>query len=225
MAFLSTAFACKPKAGDSALSDIATANRVKTGMYTPENAIGFASQAGRPRSAAEIAKILGVDMVTFGGQEVYVVPTFEGDQILVLKQGEARPIPVGGVAKSGQGFFLGANIAPLKNGAGLVGSIYLRLNKATDPMKGTVSEGGNQTNMNVVVGVRNALGQTEDYLVSYLNQHDTLGSKPVRLLKIGNSIVESRTGETVLEFRERGNQVWRVYGVYNDPRMKHGSVV
>jgi hypothetical protein len=229
MMILTAVLACKPNNGSTQLKDIATSSKVKTGMYTPEKSsdvsTGYQMKASRMLSVADMTRRLGVDLVERDGQELYVVPTFEGDQILVMKQGQARPLPVGGVSAKGETFFLSAPIERVKTGGALVGSFFLRLKSADEPMKGHVSPDGNQTNISLVYKVRNALSQNEDYLVSYLNQLDTLGSKPVRLLKIGNAIVESKSGETVMEFRERGNQVWKVFGIYADSRLKHGSVL
>lgn len=221
--------ACQPNNSGSSLADKATAEKVKTGMFIPEKAsavsTGYAENVPDEVSASDLAEKLQFNVKVGNGQELYVVPTFDGDQILVLKQGEGRPIPIGGVTRAGKAFYLSAHVSSLKGGGGLVGNTYFTLSALSEPLKGTVSADGNKTNMSVVYEVLNSSGRPEDYLVSYLNQLDTLGPKPIRLIKIGNSIVESKTGETVLEFRELGNQVWRVYGIFADKYFKHGSVV
>jgi hypothetical protein len=221
-------FGCQ-QSQDSETKDIATASSVKTGMFTPEKSsevsYGYATKVKTEVSASKLAVKLGYDIKEGNGQDVYVVPTYEGAQILLIKQGEAKPIPIGGVTREGQTFFLSAPLSTIKNGAGLVGSTFFQLSKIDEPLKGVVSSDGNQTNMWVTIEIINNLGVEEDYMVSYLNQLDSLGSKPIRLIKIGNNIIENKTGESVLEFRELGNQVWRVYGIYNDAYFTHGSVV
>ncbi len=47
-----------------------------------------------------------------------------------------------------------------------------QLSKLSEPLKGVVSADGNQSNMWVTLEILNNGGQTEDYLVSYLNQLD-----------------------------------------------------
>jgi hypothetical protein len=214
---------------DSQTKDIATAKSVKTGMFTPEKSsnvsYGYATKIKTEVSASKLAAKLGYDIKEGNGQDVYVVPTYDGAQILLMKQGEAKPIPIGGISSTGQTFYLSAPLSTIKGGAALVGGTFFQLSKLGEPLKGVVSADGNQSNMWVTLEVLNNGGQSEDYLVSYLNQLDTLSTKPIRLVKIGNNIIESKTGESVLEFRELGNQVWRVYGIYNDAFLRHGSVV
>ncbi len=222
---------CSSPKSESGLNDIATASRFKTGMFMPERGLdlsnGYQKNMPTTISAASLAEKLGISLKVGIGQDLYVVPTYEGDQLLIFRQAEARPIPVGGISRAGVPFYLGAFMTT-KEGSNLalVGSTYFQTKTSSEKPKGVVSPDGNDSNMYLPYQVFNSQGHLEDYLVSYLNVLETVGgTTSFRLIKIGNNIVESRSGESVLEFRELGNQVWRVYGGYKDSYMKHGSVL
>jgi hypothetical protein len=223
-------FSCKPPT-DSRLKVIATANSLKTGIFMPERTEDLAKSSGTfsgsSLSANELMQKLKINPTKLPAGIRYTVPTQEQDLILVIRQAPgARPIPLGGISKSGQTFYFSTSLAAVQDTPYVaIGKTFFKMRAPNEPLKITVSPDGNQSNAYQVITVQDGLGGLEEYLISYLNVLVSGDKDPVVLVKIGNRLVSPTSGKTMVEFREVGNQVWVVAGGISNKYFKNGSVI
>lgn len=223
-------FSCKPPS-DSRLKVIATANSLKTGIFMPERTDDLAKLSGTfsgsNLSADELMQKLKIDPTRLPAGIRYTVPTHEQDLILVIRQAPgARPIPLGGISKTEQLFYFSTTIAAVEDTPYVaIGKTFFKMKTPDETLKITVSPDGNQSNTYQVITVQDALGDLEEYLVSYLNVLVSGDKNPVVLAKIGNRLVSPTSGKTMVEFREVGNQVWVIAGGISNKYFKNGSVL
>jgi hypothetical protein len=223
-------FSCKPPT-DSRLKVIATANSLKTGIFMPERTDDLAKSSGAfsgsNMSANELMLMLKIDPARLPAGIRYTVPNQEQDLILVIRQAPgARPIPLGGISKTGQTFYFSASLAAVSDTPYVaIGKTFFKMKTPNEPLKITVSSDGNQSNAHQVITVQDGLGGLEEYLVSYLNILVSGDKNPVVLAKIGNRLVSPISGKTMVEFREVGNQVWVIAGGISNKYFKNGSVL
>lgn len=223
-------YSCKPPS-ESRVKAIATATSLKTGIFMPERTEDLAKSSGTfsgsSLSANDLMQKLKINPTKLPAGIRYTVPTHEQDLILVIRQAPgARPIPLGGISKSGQTFYFSTTLAAVQDTPYVaIGKTFFKMTTPSEPLKVKVSSDGNQSNAYQVITVQDGLGELEEYLVSYLNILVSGDKNPVVLVKIGNRLVSPISGKTMVEFREVGNQVWVIGGGISNKHLKNGSVL
>ena len=209
----------KPK---SRLKDIATRDKLKTGLFAPQASIDLA-----PKSVSQ--KMTPQDFSTQSGislqkenplDKFTVVVDYDGEQVLLLEKVGMFPQPVASRDKAGKFYVWSLQIfGNVETGA--QGTIYVKT-ATGQKVSIEVSSDGNRSNLYFMRHPTNSSGRDSPAIVNMLNHIQTASG--AMLYKVGNLMFEARTNAPVMEYIRISEKVWRVRGVYASKDVENGTV-
>ena len=127
---------CKPKAQDSALSDVATSSSFKSGVYSPMLDGEVSAANLKPTTVSQFMalaeKLTGNKLRLIGDRAYAVTVNGDGEQLLIMRSGKADPTPVMSI-KGGQLFSWGAQLYQSSDNEVLVTDLYLKYSYKSEP--------------------------------------------------------------------------------------------
>lgn len=206
----------------SRLSDIATRDSLKTGLFSPQATIDLVQPAVGQKMAPEaLAARAGVQLQRENPFDTFsVVMAHDGEQILMLEKVGMYPQPVVSVDQTGRVYVwilqVFANTATRAQG-----TAYVKV-PAGSPPAIYVSEDGNESNLYFMRHPTATTGRGSPAIVSMLNHAQTANGLIV--YKAGNVLFEAKSNTPVLTYIRIAEKVWRVKGVYADRNVRNGTV-
>ncbi len=214
-AFIILGISCKPAGQDSALSAVATAKSVKTGMFLPESESSLVSTSKRPQSSIktveEFRSTTGLEFNIDNSNEYYFLSTaMDGEEILFVElKNEGTVFPFAS-RRGGQTYIFTSQSIETKTHRYYT-RIYTK-HRVDEEVSPSVS---NQYIMRTPDG--------KSALVPWLSHLQTDSGS--MLYKVGGAIYQTGKLRPVLGFEEISTNpsVWRVSGTYEDKEIKSGT--
>lgn len=221
---------CKPKA-DSTLSDAATTSSFKTGFFLPKGTKEYSLRQSthKPWEVSEFMSRFRTLTATGAnvklwkptdGTDYGVAVTGAGEQVLVTYSHATESTPVLSITPDNKVWDWGPYV--LKEGATIaITELFVRrpyAAKQQGEIDLTVS------NMFVRRQALNVDGDFEPVMVPWLAHVSSESGKAI-VFRMGNTILDARSGKPVLEFRRLSEgPAWAVLGTYQDDDVKAGTV-
>ncbi|MEY4630712.1 MAG: hypothetical protein RIQ81_832 [Pseudomonadota bacterium] len=208
--------------GGANTKDIATRDRLKTGLFSPQPNIDLVqTEVARKMTPEQLAARAGIKLEREHHLDNFsVVMAHDGEQILMLEKVGMYPQPLASLDKAGKVNVWTFQVFANKE-TRAQGTAWVKVPSGMPPAV-YVSEDGNQSNLYFMRHPTNASGRKTPAIINMLNHAIT--SNGMVLYKAGNVAFEAKTNMPVMTYIRVAEKIWRVKGVYSDRNIQNGTV-